>query len=62
MALFILHVSPEDEEFVSAEEDTVTIDVRDSEEGNEALSEKAESVSVVSQTPSPPACTDPLTV
>lgn len=54
-ALFMLQVSPEDEDVVSADEDTVTMEVNDSEEGREALSEKAESVSALSHIPSPPA-------
>lgn len=62
IVLFILHVSPEDDEVVSAEEDTVAMEVKDSEDGNEALSENAESVSVVSLKPSPPPIPGPATV
>lgn len=39
IALFILLVSPEDDDVVSADEDTVAMDVKDSEDGKDALSE-----------------------
>ena len=48
MALVMLHVSPDEDEVVSAEDDTVAMDVNDSDDGREALSEKAESVSPAS--------------
>lgn len=47
-ALFMLHVSPDDDDVVSADDDTVAMEVKDSEEGKDVLSEKAESVSPVS--------------
>ena len=48
MALVMLHVSPDEDDVVSAEDDTVAMEVKDSDDGSEALSEKAESVSPVS--------------
>ena len=48
MALVMLHVSPDEDEVVSADDDTVAMDVNDSDDGREALSEKAESVSPAS--------------
>ena len=53
MALVMLHVSPDDDDVVSADDETVAMDVNDSDDGSEALSENAESVSPASLICSP---------